>query len=116
MSSPRRRPPVRDSFGAPKNSNRTEVMGRYQLVFRHDRAGRLVDAQEFKRLRLPQARFIPCNAPCRLTLSSNLNFHAHLTRRAGDNLDRGCFITGVEVFHFPVGDFGDLFLAQFADL
>jgi isocitrate dehydrogenase kinase/phosphatase len=25
---------------------------RYQFVFRHDRAGRLVDAQEFKRLRL----------------------------------------------------------------
>src|SRR5277367_4838405 len=34
-------------------------MERYQFVFRHDRAGRLVDAQEFKRLRLPRARFMP---------------------------------------------------------
>jgi isocitrate dehydrogenase kinase/phosphatase len=34
-------------------------MERYQLVFRHDRAGRLVDAQEFKRLQFPIDRFAP---------------------------------------------------------
>jgi isocitrate dehydrogenase kinase/phosphatase len=34
-------------------------MERYNWVFRHDRAGRLVDAQEFKRLRLPRERFMP---------------------------------------------------------
>jgi isocitrate dehydrogenase kinase/phosphatase len=50
---------IRDRFGAPKNSTRSEVMERYQLVFHHDRAGRLVDAQEFNRLRLPRARFMP---------------------------------------------------------
>ena len=50
---------IRDRFGAPKNSTRSEVMERYQLVFHHDRAGRLVDAQEFHRLRLPRARFMP---------------------------------------------------------
>ncbi len=50
---------IRDKFGAPKTTTRTEVIERYQFVFRHDRAGRLVDAQEFKRLRLPCARFMP---------------------------------------------------------
>jgi isocitrate dehydrogenase kinase/phosphatase len=50
---------IRDKFGAPKNSSRAEVMERYNWVFRHDRAGRLVDAQEFKRLRLPRERFMP---------------------------------------------------------
>ena len=46
---------IRDHFGAPKHTTRADVMERYQFVFRHDRAGRLVDAQEFKRLRLPRA-------------------------------------------------------------
>ena len=50
---------IRDKFGAPKTTTRAEVMERYQYVFRHDRAGRLVDAQEFKRLRLPRGRFMP---------------------------------------------------------
>ena len=49
---------IRDRFGAPKSSTRADVIERYQYVFRHDRAGRLVDAQEFKRLRLPRARFM----------------------------------------------------------
>jgi isocitrate dehydrogenase kinase/phosphatase len=50
---------IRDRFGEPKRSTRADVIERYQFVFRHDRAGRLVDAQEFKRLRLPRARFMP---------------------------------------------------------
>jgi len=50
---------IRDRFGQPKTSTREDVIERYQFVFRHDRAGRLVDAQEFKRLRLPRARFMP---------------------------------------------------------
>jgi isocitrate dehydrogenase kinase/phosphatase len=50
---------IRDRFGPPKNTTRAEVMERYQFVFRHDRAGRLVDAQEFRRLRLPRERFMP---------------------------------------------------------
>ncbi len=49
---------IRDRFGAPKTNSRADVIERYQFVFRHDRAGRLVDAQEFKRLRLPRARFM----------------------------------------------------------
>jgi isocitrate dehydrogenase kinase/phosphatase len=53
---------IRDRFGPPKNTTRAEVMERYQFVFRHDRAGRLVDAQEFRRLRLPRERFMPALA------------------------------------------------------
>lgn len=34
-------------------------MAKYDMVFRHDRAGRLVDAQEFRRIRLPWRRFAP---------------------------------------------------------
>jgi isocitrate dehydrogenase kinase/phosphatase len=50
---------IRDRFGAPKTSSRAEVMASYRFVFHHDRAGRLVDAQEFRRLRLPRSRFMP---------------------------------------------------------
>lgn len=48
---------IRDRFAYPKNILREEVIAKYQLVFKHDRAGRLVDAQEFKRLRFPLKRF-----------------------------------------------------------
>ncbi len=50
---------IRDRFPAVKNVRREEVMAKYDMVFRHDRAGRLVDAQEFRRIRLPRARFVP---------------------------------------------------------
>jgi isocitrate dehydrogenase kinase/phosphatase len=50
---------IRDTFGAPKKVTRERVLNRYRLVFRHDRAGRLVDAQEFEHLSLPRDRFDP---------------------------------------------------------
>jgi len=50
---------IRDRFPYPKTVLREEVMEKYRLVFIHDRAGRLVDAQEFRRLRFPRARFAP---------------------------------------------------------
>ena len=50
---------IRDQFPAVKNVRREEVMAKYDMVFRHDRAGRLVDAQEFRDIRLPRARFAP---------------------------------------------------------
>ena len=50
---------IRDRFAEPKESARDEVMQKYNLVFRHDRVGRLVDAQEFRWLRLPRAQFAP---------------------------------------------------------
>jgi isocitrate dehydrogenase kinase/phosphatase len=50
---------IRDRFPEQKNILREDVLRKYELVFKHDRAGRLVDAQEFKRLEFPKARFAP---------------------------------------------------------
>jgi len=50
---------IRDKFAFPKESVRAEVMQKYTLVFRHDRCGRLVDAQEFRFLRFPRNQFAP---------------------------------------------------------
>lgn len=81
---------IRDQFGAPKSSTRADVMERYQFVFRHDRAGRLVDAQEFKRLRLPRDRFMPALADellheasqsCRIEDDDLIIEHCYVERR-----------------------------------
>ncbi len=50
---------IRDEFDYPKTTTREHVMSRYRLVFRHDRAGRLVDAQEFEHLAFDASRFEP---------------------------------------------------------
>jgi isocitrate dehydrogenase kinase/phosphatase len=50
---------IKDRFDEPKNTTREAVMGKYRLVFRHDRAGRLIDAQEFEWLRFDRRRFSP---------------------------------------------------------
>jgi isocitrate dehydrogenase kinase/phosphatase len=81
---------IRDHFGAPKTSTRADVIERYQFVFRHDRAGRLVDAQEFRRLRLPRARFMPALAEellrdasesCRIEGEDLIVEHCYIERR-----------------------------------
>jgi isocitrate dehydrogenase kinase/phosphatase len=48
---------IRDRFAQPKRTSRREVMDRYRLVFRHDRVGRLVEAQEFEDLELRADQF-----------------------------------------------------------
>ncbi|MGI8587288.1 MAG: bifunctional isocitrate dehydrogenase kinase/phosphatase [Chloroflexia bacterium] len=50
---------IKDSFDYPKVTTRREVQNHYQLVFKHDRGGRLVDAQEFEHLRFDRDRFSP---------------------------------------------------------
>ncbi len=50
---------IRDRFAEPKTTTRAEVRARYDLVFRHDRAGRLIDAQEFEHLAFQRSRFAP---------------------------------------------------------
>ena len=81
---------IRDRFGAPKRTTRAEVIERYRFVFQHDRAGRLVDAQEFKRLRLPRARFMPALAEellgaaaesCRVEGDDLIIEHCYIERR-----------------------------------
>lgn len=48
---------IRDQFDEPKSTTRQAVMQKYHLVFRHDRAGRLVDAQEFEHLEFDRSKF-----------------------------------------------------------
>jgi len=50
---------IKDTFGPPKTTSREEVMAKYRLVFRHDRAGRLIDTQEYEHLEFERARFSP---------------------------------------------------------
>lgn len=48
---------IRDRFAAPKTNTRAHVEDRYRLVFQHDRAGRLIEAQEFEHLTFEKRRF-----------------------------------------------------------
>ncbi len=50
---------IRDKFGYPKTIERDDVLEKYRLVSKHDRAGRLIDTQEFRQLELPLDRFAP---------------------------------------------------------
>jgi len=64
---------IRDRFDYPKSTNARKVMDKYGLVFRHDRAGRLVEAQEFESLQIDRRRFTD-------------NLLAYLTRHARRNV------------------------------
>jgi isocitrate dehydrogenase kinase/phosphatase len=68
---------IRDSFPPPKQTTPDEVKRRYHIVFAHDRAGRLVDAEEFEGLAFPQARFTP-------RLLAELDTQARRTVRCSD--------------------------------
>jgi isocitrate dehydrogenase kinase/phosphatase len=48
---------IRDQFDQPKKTTRHKVMEKYDLVFRHDRAGRLVDTQAFEHLKFDACCF-----------------------------------------------------------
>lgn len=81
---------IRDRFAYPKTATREEVMDKYRFVFRHDRVGRLVDAQEFRRLRFPLARFTPAlreellaaaTLGCRVDGDDLIIEHCYLERR-----------------------------------
>ena len=50
---------IRDRFPAIKPVTPDAIRQNYRLVFRHDRAGRLVEAQEFEHLEFDLARFAP---------------------------------------------------------
>lgn len=50
---------IKDRFPPQKTTTRAQVKEKYRFVFHHDRAGRLVDAQEFAYLALPLDRFEP---------------------------------------------------------
>lgn len=48
---------IRDEFEYPKDCTRASVIQRYRQVFEHDRAGRLIDAQEYDFLVIDRRRF-----------------------------------------------------------
>lgn len=50
---------IKDRFDPPKNTTRTAVKGRYDLVYNHDRVGRMVEAWEFENLSFERDRFDP---------------------------------------------------------
>jgi len=50
---------IRNEFPPPKRTTRETIMGKYRLVFQHDRAGRLIDAQNFQHLQFDRDRFQP---------------------------------------------------------
>lgn len=50
---------IKDKFSYPKKTTRREVVQKYQMVFLHDRAGRLIDAQSFEYLKFRKSRFVP---------------------------------------------------------
>lgn len=50
---------IRDHFAYPKDIARRQVEEKYRHVFRYDRVGRLVDAQEFSNLRFPLHQMDP---------------------------------------------------------
>jgi isocitrate dehydrogenase kinase/phosphatase len=81
---------IRDRFAYPKTIGRKDVIEKYQLVFKHDRAGRLVDAQEFRRLRLDRGRFTDklldelltaCADTCRIENDFIVIEHVYMERR-----------------------------------
>jgi isocitrate dehydrogenase kinase/phosphatase len=48
---------IRDRFPFPKQTTRRQIMSKYRLVFRHDRAGRMIEAYEFEHLQFDRDRF-----------------------------------------------------------
>ncbi len=48
---------IKDTFAYPKTTSRQDVMEKYALVFKHDKAGRLIDAQEYEHLEFERSRF-----------------------------------------------------------
>ncbi len=81
---------IRDRFAEPKTASREEVMQKYRFVFQNDRVGRLVDAQEYRQLRFPKARFSPelleelltsAADTCRIEGSDLIIGHCYMERR-----------------------------------
>ncbi len=48
---------IKDKFSYPKKITRREVVQKYKMVFLHDRAGRLIDAQSFEHLKFRREQF-----------------------------------------------------------
>jgi isocitrate dehydrogenase kinase/phosphatase len=70
---------IRDRFALPKSTTQQAVREKYDLVFTHDRAGRLLDAQEFEHLKFKRDRFSA-------ELLDKLRLASHNARIDGDHV------------------------------
>ncbi|NBB92393.1 MAG: bifunctional isocitrate dehydrogenase kinase/phosphatase [Gammaproteobacteria bacterium] len=78
---------LRDKFAPEKTIKRHQVIERYQMVYRHDRVGRLLDVQEFKSLRFERERFSP------EVLEELLGECSRVVREDGDDIViRHCYV------------------------
>ncbi len=50
---------IKDVIPYPKETDRPQIMAKYQLVKLHDRVGRMADTWEYSQVRLPKFRFSP---------------------------------------------------------
>ncbi len=50
---------IKDVIPHPKDTDRQQVMAKYQLVKLHDRVGRMADTWEYSQVTLPRSRFSP---------------------------------------------------------
>lgn len=81
---------MRDRFGPPKQTTRRSVKEKYELVFKHDRAGRLIDAHSFEYLQLERRHFTDellagltadCAATVRVKGDAVVIDHVYIERR-----------------------------------
>ena len=81
---------IKDVIPYPKETDREQVKGKYQLVKVHDRVGRMADTWEYSQVALPRARFHPdllrelmqmCPSQLELDASTVVLKHVYIERR-----------------------------------
>jgi isocitrate dehydrogenase kinase/phosphatase len=81
---------IKDVIPYPKETDREQIKGKYQLVKMHDRVGRMADTWEYSQVALPRARFHPelirelmqmCPSLVELDASTVVLKHVYIERR-----------------------------------
>ena len=81
---------IKDVIPYPKETDRKQIMGKYQLVKLHDRVGRMADTWEYSHVTLPRARFSAelirellamCPSQVEITAESVIIRHVYIERR-----------------------------------
>jgi isocitrate dehydrogenase kinase/phosphatase len=81
---------INDVIPHPKDTDRQQIMAKYQLVKKHDRVGRMADTWEYSLVTLPRARFSPdllrellalCPSMIELSDDTILIKHVYIERR-----------------------------------
>jgi isocitrate dehydrogenase kinase/phosphatase len=81
---------INDVIPYPKETDRHQIMAKYQLVKKHDRVGRMSDTWEYSQVTLPRARFSPallqellalCPSIIQLDADRVLIDHVYIERR-----------------------------------